>query len=209
MDGAFYLYADVSRFTNDSIDFAKRMLEQAGVAATPGLDFDPLHGKEFLRFCYAGSAADMREAVAADRRVDGGGEGMNAVAKLPVFRTAFLSWRDGLAALRDMPMMPAVIFVVMAVDTAMNEALRQAATADTVLLLQLLRLAISIFLLSFFLAPAAIAINRYVLLGDDRAELTFRTYPVRAFADILDIAFSINLVVLIPLTLGGGEHGYL
>jgi aspartate/methionine/tyrosine aminotransferase len=64
VDGAFYLYADVSRFTGDSIDFARRMLEQAGVAATPGLDFDPLHGKEFLRFCYAGSADDMREAVA-------------------------------------------------------------------------------------------------------------------------------------------------
>jgi len=64
VDGAFYLYADVSRFTKDSIDFAKRMLEQAGVAATPGLDFDPQHGKEFLRFCYAGSADDMREAVA-------------------------------------------------------------------------------------------------------------------------------------------------
>ena len=63
VDGAFYLYADVSRFTDDSIDFAKRMLEQAGVAATPGVDFDPLHGKEFLRFSYAGSAADMREAV--------------------------------------------------------------------------------------------------------------------------------------------------
>ena len=63
VDGAFYLYADVSRFTSDSLDFAKRMLEEAGVAATPGLDFDPLHGKEFLRFSYAGSAADMREAV--------------------------------------------------------------------------------------------------------------------------------------------------
>ena len=63
VDGAFYLYADVSRFTSDSIDFAKRILEEAGVAATPGLDFDPLHGKEFLRFSYAGSAADMREAV--------------------------------------------------------------------------------------------------------------------------------------------------
>jgi aspartate/methionine/tyrosine aminotransferase len=63
VDGAFYLYADVSRFTGDSIDFAKRMLEQAGVAATPGLDFDPLHGREFLRFSYAGSAADMHEAV--------------------------------------------------------------------------------------------------------------------------------------------------
>ena len=64
VDGAFYLYADVSRFSNDSLDFAKRMLEEAGVAATPGLDFDPLHGREFLRFSYAGSAIDMREAVA-------------------------------------------------------------------------------------------------------------------------------------------------
>jgi aspartate/methionine/tyrosine aminotransferase len=63
VDGAFYLYAAVSRFTSDSFGFAQRMLEQAGVAATPGVDFDPLHGKEFLRFCYAGSAADMREAV--------------------------------------------------------------------------------------------------------------------------------------------------
>ena len=63
VDGAFYLYADVSRFTNDSFDFAKRLLNEAGVAATPGVDFDPLRGTQFLRFCYAGSAADMREAV--------------------------------------------------------------------------------------------------------------------------------------------------
>ena len=47
----------------DSFDFAKRMLEEAHVAATPGIDFDPLRGNRFLRFCYAGSAADMREAV--------------------------------------------------------------------------------------------------------------------------------------------------
>jgi aspartate/methionine/tyrosine aminotransferase len=63
VDGAFYLYADVSHFTDDSFDFAKRMLEEAGVAATPGIDFDPVDGKHFVRFCYAGSAADMREAV--------------------------------------------------------------------------------------------------------------------------------------------------
>jgi aspartate/methionine/tyrosine aminotransferase len=62
-DGAFYLYADVSRFTADSFDFAKRMLEQAHVAATPGVDFDPFHGKRFVRFSYARSAQDMREAV--------------------------------------------------------------------------------------------------------------------------------------------------
>jgi len=64
VDGAFYLYADVSRFTDDSFDFAKRMLEQAGVAATPGIDFDPIDGKHFVRFCYAGSAAEMHDAVA-------------------------------------------------------------------------------------------------------------------------------------------------
>jgi len=63
VDGAFYLYADVSRFTNDSLDFAKRMLQEAGVAATPGVDFDPTDGAHHLRFCYAGSAADMHEAV--------------------------------------------------------------------------------------------------------------------------------------------------
>ncbi|CAM9870022.1 unnamed protein product [Phaeothamnion confervicola] len=63
VDGAFYLYADVSRFTDDSFDFCKRMLEQAGVAATPGVDFDPHHGRQNVRFSYAGSAADMAEAV--------------------------------------------------------------------------------------------------------------------------------------------------
>jgi aspartate/methionine/tyrosine aminotransferase len=40
------------------------MLEEAGVAATPGVDFDPLEGRHFIRFCYAGSAAEMHEAVA-------------------------------------------------------------------------------------------------------------------------------------------------
>jgi len=63
VDGAFYLYADVSRFSNDSFDFATRMLEEAGVAATPGVDFDPLHGRNYLRLCYAGSAAEMKQAV--------------------------------------------------------------------------------------------------------------------------------------------------
>jgi aspartate/methionine/tyrosine aminotransferase len=63
VDGAFYLYADVARFGRDSLDFAKRMLEEAGVAATPGVDFDPVHGKDFVRFCYAGSGEEMHEAV--------------------------------------------------------------------------------------------------------------------------------------------------
>src|SRR4051794_28092880 len=63
-DGAFYLYADVSEFTSDSFEFAKAMLEQAHVAATPGIDFDPVHGHRYIRFCYARSPDDMREAVA-------------------------------------------------------------------------------------------------------------------------------------------------
>ena len=62
-DGAFYLYADVSRFSTDSFAFATRMLEEAGVATTPGVDFDPLHGRNFLRLCYAGGRDEMREAV--------------------------------------------------------------------------------------------------------------------------------------------------
>jgi aspartate/methionine/tyrosine aminotransferase len=62
-DGAFYLYADVSDFTSDSYEFANKMLEQARVAATPGVDFDPFHGRNFIRFSYARSADDMREAV--------------------------------------------------------------------------------------------------------------------------------------------------
>jgi aspartate/methionine/tyrosine aminotransferase len=63
VDGAFYLYADVSRFSNDSFDFAKRMLNETHVAVTPGVDFDPLHGTSFIRFCYAGSRDEMHEAV--------------------------------------------------------------------------------------------------------------------------------------------------
>jgi aspartate/methionine/tyrosine aminotransferase len=63
VDGAFYLYADVSRFCSDSFDFARRMLEEAGVAATPGADFDPVHGRRFIRLCYAGATAEVTEAV--------------------------------------------------------------------------------------------------------------------------------------------------
>src|ERR1700719_4184942 len=62
-DGAFYLYADVSDFTSDSFEFASRMLEKAHVAAAPGVDFDPVHGRSFIRLSYARSADEMREAV--------------------------------------------------------------------------------------------------------------------------------------------------
>jgi len=63
-DGAFYLYADVSDFTSDSFEFTKQMLEQAHVAATAGIDFDPVQGRSFVRFSYARSADEMHEAVA-------------------------------------------------------------------------------------------------------------------------------------------------
>lgn len=62
-DGAFYLYADVSRYTSDSADFAACMLRDIGVAVTPGVDFDPERGNRYLRFCYAGAEDDMREAA--------------------------------------------------------------------------------------------------------------------------------------------------
>ncbi|TCL70497.1 aminotransferase class I/II-fold pyridoxal phosphate-dependent enzyme [Rhizobium sp. BK251] len=63
MDGAFYAYLDVTRFTNDSMEFAKTMLAQINVATTPGLDFDPLEGQRTLRMSYAGSNAEIEEAV--------------------------------------------------------------------------------------------------------------------------------------------------
>jgi len=63
-DGAFYIYADVGRLTNDSEDFCRRMLAEAGVAATPGVDFDPDRGNRFVRFSFAGSEADMAQAAA-------------------------------------------------------------------------------------------------------------------------------------------------
>jgi aspartate/methionine/tyrosine aminotransferase len=61
-DGAFYIYADVTRFTNDAQDFCRRMLDEIGVAATPGIDFDPPEGHRFVRFSFAGATADMAEA---------------------------------------------------------------------------------------------------------------------------------------------------
>jgi aspartate/methionine/tyrosine aminotransferase len=62
-DGAFYVYADVSDLTDDSLAFARRILDEAGVAVTPGLDFDPLRGHRTLRFSYARATADIREGL--------------------------------------------------------------------------------------------------------------------------------------------------
>lgn len=62
-DGAFYLYADVSKLTDDSASFCTTMLHEAGVAATPGADFDPTGGHQYVRFSFAGQTADMAEAA--------------------------------------------------------------------------------------------------------------------------------------------------
>ena len=58
-DGAFYIYADVSKFCNDSLEFANRVLKEAKVALTPGLDFDTKRGNSTIRFSYAGSTEDI------------------------------------------------------------------------------------------------------------------------------------------------------
>jgi aspartate/methionine/tyrosine aminotransferase len=62
-DGAFYLYVDVSHLTDDSVVFARRILDEAAVAVTPGIDFDAANGGRFLRLSYAGATQDMAEAA--------------------------------------------------------------------------------------------------------------------------------------------------
>jgi aspartate/methionine/tyrosine aminotransferase len=65
VNGAFYVYADVSSFTNDSENFCRRMLQETGVATTPGTDFDEARGNAFIRFSFSGATEDISEA--ADR----------------------------------------------------------------------------------------------------------------------------------------------
>jgi aspartate/methionine/tyrosine aminotransferase len=67
-DGAFYVYADISHITEDSRAFARAILDEAGVAVTPGLDFDPVRGGGTLRFSYARSTADIVEGIERLRR---------------------------------------------------------------------------------------------------------------------------------------------
>ncbi|PXW70689.1 aspartate/methionine/tyrosine aminotransferase [Loktanella sp. PT4BL] len=62
-DGAFYVYVDVSEYTDDALAFAAEILEKAGVAVTPGLDFDAARGHHWLRFSYARSTADITEGL--------------------------------------------------------------------------------------------------------------------------------------------------
>ena len=62
-DGAFYIYVDVSEFTNDSLKFTKEILDKVGVAITPGLDFDQKRGNKTIRFSYARGTNDIIEGV--------------------------------------------------------------------------------------------------------------------------------------------------
>ena len=63
-DGAFYIYADVSAYTTDAGAFCTKMLDETGIAATPGTDFDPQRGRHFIRFSFAGSEDTISEAIA-------------------------------------------------------------------------------------------------------------------------------------------------
>jgi len=66
-DGAFYVYADVSDFTTDSLAFCSKLLADTGVAIAPGIDFDTVHGGSFVRLSFAGPTPDVEEAL---RRIE-------------------------------------------------------------------------------------------------------------------------------------------
>ncbi len=62
-DGAFYIYANIENLAHDSVDLCQRLLVETGVAITPGTDFDPIRGHEFVRFSFAGQSLDIEEAT--------------------------------------------------------------------------------------------------------------------------------------------------
>jgi aspartate/methionine/tyrosine aminotransferase len=63
-DGAFYIYASIAHLTGDSLDFCQRLLADTGVATAPGIDFDPVDGRHFIRFSFAVSTPEIVEAIA-------------------------------------------------------------------------------------------------------------------------------------------------
>ena len=67
-DGAFYVYAGIEKLSNDSKDFSARMLHEAGVAATMGMDFDPIRGHRTMRFSFARTEAEIEEGIRRIRR---------------------------------------------------------------------------------------------------------------------------------------------
>ena len=62
-DGAFYIWADIAHLTSDSMAFCERLLRDTGVATAPGVDFDPVEGGRFIRFSFAVSTAEVRQAL--------------------------------------------------------------------------------------------------------------------------------------------------
>ena len=62
-DGAFYIYADVGRLTADSLAFCRQLLQDTGVATAPGIDFDPVDGRRFIRMSFAVSTPEIEEAI--------------------------------------------------------------------------------------------------------------------------------------------------
>ena len=67
-DGAFYIYADVSDFTADSLAWVRQVLTDTGVALAPGLDFDTVRGQHHARLSFAG---DTERDLERDRRAGG------------------------------------------------------------------------------------------------------------------------------------------
>ena len=61
-DGAFYLYADIGHTGLAAPEFCRALLEEAGIAVTPGVDFDPIRGDRYVRLSFAGATTDMEEA---------------------------------------------------------------------------------------------------------------------------------------------------
>ena len=62
-DGAFYIWANIGHLTADSFEFCKQLLRDTGIATAPGVDFDPVEGRHFMRFSFAVSTAEVTEAV--------------------------------------------------------------------------------------------------------------------------------------------------
>lgn len=62
-DGAFYIYADIAHLTQDSQAFCRQLLQETGIAATPGMDFDPSRGQQTMRFSFCGTTAEVIEAM--------------------------------------------------------------------------------------------------------------------------------------------------
>ena len=62
-DGAFYIWADIGHLTDDSVGFCEQLLRDTGVAAAPGVDFDPVDGHRFIRFSFAVSTPEIEDAL--------------------------------------------------------------------------------------------------------------------------------------------------